>query len=268
MSLATCSAIIDLRAKSCQLTSHGFPRPHYVTDKGKIRPMIDGGSPLGWFPDIDENEIQYPCQEGGAIYFWSDGLDDTAARMGVNTFSALYRFLEGPDGEKVVRENAVDDLMVVRFQIDEVTQGDLWSPIFFSENYGADHLKVDAMQEEWSNSFRFVFPQMPEERLYDILLATREAILNGMIHGAKKDLQLKVFLQICYCAALGKIRVRIDDPGSGHGFDLAEPMETLQAKLHDEHSGLTMIKFLCQNIRSERNGATVIMDFDLQVVTG
>lgn len=265
MSLSTCSAIIDLRSKSCELTNHGFPSPYYVTEEGKIRSMISGGPPLGWFSEIDENKVEYPCPDGGAIYFWSDGLDDTANRMGINSFAALYRFLESADGEKEIKEKAIDDLMVVRFEMTDQIKTTGWKPILFAENYGDEHLKIDSMQVEWKKSFEFLFPEMLEERLYDILLATREAYLNGMIHGAQKDPQIKSFLQISYSAENKKIRVRIDDPGVGHGLDLAEPMEALQAKLHDEHSGLTMLKFLCQAIKNERNGATVIMDFDLIV---
>ncbi len=266
MSLSTCSAIIDLRNKTCDLTNHGFPSPYYVTEEGKIREMIQGGPPLGWFSDIEENEIHFPCQEGGAIFFWSDGLDDTAVRMGINSFSVLYRFLESPEGEKEIQEKAVDDLMVVRFEMTNAQKEGGWHPIFFTESCGADHLKIDHMQKEWQNSLQFLFPTIPEERIYDILLATRESYLNGMIHGAKKDLNKKVLLQICYHRENKKIRVRIDDPGVGHGLDLAEPMESLQLKLHDEHSGLTMIKFLCQEIKNERNGATVIMDFDFEAI--
>ncbi len=265
ISLSTCSAIIDLRNKSCILTNHGFPSPLYVTEQGKIRSMIDGASPLGWFPEIDSTEVDYPCQEGGAIYFWSDGLDDTAHRMGISSFAALYRFLENSDGEKEIEEKAVDDLMVVRFEMTETPQEKGWHPILFSENKGVDHLTIDIMQEQWKKTLLFLFPKMPEERLYDILLATREAYLNAMIHGAKKEPTLKSYLQMCSCRDEKKIRVRIDDPGSGHGLDLAEPMETLKAKLHDEHSGLTMIKFLCSEIQNERNGATVIMDFNLEI---
>lgn len=264
MSLATCAAIVDLNQMSCVMTNHGFPTPFYVTDEGKMTPLSEGGSPLGWFADIDPEELHLSCKEGGALYFWSDGIDDTASRMNINTFSALHRFLSSEEGSNQIREQALDDLMVVRFAMNETKQTNpSWLPIFFSENDGSAHIQIDSMQLEWKKSLLFLFPTLSEERLYDILLATREACLNALIHGAKKEMTQKAHLQFSYHEKLQKIRVRIDDPGKGHGLDLSEPMETLEAKLNDLHSGLTMLKFLCQEIRNERNGATVIMDFPM-----
>lgn len=268
MSLSTCAAMIDLNAKTCLVTNQGFPRPFYVTDCGKITPLSEGGVPLGWFTDTEQLTQEFICDKGGGIYFWSDGLDDTASRMELNTFAVLYRILSSEEGLQAVKNQAVDDLMIVRFamcpdQDLKVDVSEQWIPFYFTDCAGSDYVKIDAMQEDWKKTISYLFPAVAEEKIYDILLSTREAYLNSLIHGAQKEMTKRALLQISYHQKSQAIRVRIDDPGEGHGLNLADSMEVLEAQLKDTYSGLTMMKFLCQNIRNERNGATVIMDFSL-----
>jgi anti-sigma regulatory factor (Ser/Thr protein kinase) len=114
------------------------------------------------------------------------------------------------------------------------------------------------MQAFWSRSLFMAVPEMPEAMVHDILLSSREAVLNALRHGCGGRADTTAKFQIAYCAASQMVRVRVSDPGPGHQFDFS------RAEAHDlpdRHRGLFLIQHLASRVESKHGGATLIMDF-------
>ncbi len=265
MSLAACSLLVDLQQATAEISSFGFPLPYVVSEEGKIQRCRQAGSPLGWFEALEVFEERISSQGGGAVYLWSDGIEELADSLGISPLALIYRMLFSEEGEEEVKAQATDDLMFVKFRLQkEIVSEEQWRPIFEC-CYAADQdAGVDGFQEDWKRNIQYAVPFLLEEQLYDVLLALRESALNGMIHGAHRDPEKEVGVNLSVSPDGGKIRVRVEDPGPGHGYDLSLPMEELQPQFHDEHSGLTMLKFLATEIRIERGGAVIMMDFEVK----
>jgi len=59
------------------------------------------------------------------------------------------------------------------------------------------------------------------------------------------------------------VRVRVDDPGPGHRFDIARQEERARREMVDEHRGLILVRHLARQMAFDRNGASLSLDFDL-----
>lgn len=104
---------------------------------------------------------------------------------------------------------------------------------------------------------------LDEEGYYKLLVATTEAVNNGIIHGNKRDPKKKVAVT-CIIGRLLLI-VRVHDEGSG--FDAASlPDPLAEENLLREHGrGVFLIRSLMESVQFEKhkNGLNVIMKISI-----
>jgi len=104
---------------------------------------------------------------------------------------------------------------------------------------------------------------LDEEGYYKLLVATTEAVNNGIIHGNKRDPRKKVAVT----CVLGRsiLVVRVHD--EGRGFDAASlPDPLAKENLLREHGrGVFLIRSLMESVQFEKhkNGSNVVMKISL-----
>ena len=97
------------------------------------------------------------------------------------------------------------------------------------------------------------------DKINDVLLCCREAVLNALVYGCDKSPKKTCTIKVTANQKLGRIRVRIDDPGHGHGFDITERVEKMKA-LDGSHLGLAIIDNLCDKYSIENDGTSLIFE--------
>lgn len=92
----------------------------------------------------------------------------------------------------------------------------------------------------------------------DIEVALREALLNAVIHGNRKDPRKYVYLTICCCSD-GEVSMRIRDEGAG--FDISSvPDPTAPEHLMSTHGrGIYLMRALMDEVSFEEGGTVVGM---------
>jgi anti-sigma regulatory factor (Ser/Thr protein kinase) len=200
------------------------------------------------------------------VLVWSDGLDDLAQSAQVCGLAAAFALLRSQrrGEEHPLIKGAQDDVLVARIGLDgEIAFEDAFAPLVLWRYRGDEASQIDAMVEYWRRSLRLAIPELSASSEHDILLATREAMLNALHHGCAGSPDLRVALHISYLPSQSLLRVIVEDPGPGHGFDPAAYAAQNADELVTEHRGLMFIHFLASEVRSLRNGATLEMDFRL-----
>lgn len=267
-SLSVAAVVIDPgRGTICALTA-GAPAPTRVTGDGRISLVgRRGGFPLGWFAQVDEQKEEVSLEGGGALIFWSDGLDLCARAQDVSLFSVAYlAHLSREAGRRhPLLESADDDVLVAWYPLaPDAGVFDSFFPLVMWTYPGDQRAEIDASVEFWRRSLRLAIPDMSPTSEHDILLGAREALLNGLVHGCRGRADLAARVQICFRRSDSTVRVRVDDPGEGHRFDAAAYGECAARQLLTEHRGLILIHLIASGVRYERNGASIIMDFRCQ----
>ena len=155
-----------------------------------------------------------------------------------------------------------DDLMFASVNLSaEDSQAGQLQPLLIETYRGDQGGEIDALVEGWRRNLKFAFPEIDERSEHDILLASREAILNALKHGCRQQADKTVELQIIYHAARNLVRIYVDDPGDGHAFDFNAQDENAEQDLIDEHHGLIFIMHLAHSLKFERRGASLTLDF-------
>ena len=112
------------------------------------------------------------------------------------------------------------------------------------------------------------FARLDEDRYYRVLVATTEAVNNGIIHGNLRDPKKKVTVTCIVSQSVLIIRVHDEGPG----FDAAHlPNPLTRENLLREHGrGVFLIRSLMDNVEFERheNGSDVIMKISLTQPAG
>jgi len=105
--------------------------------------------------------------------------------------------------------------------------------------------------------------QLDEDRYYKVLVATTEAVNNGIIHGNRRDPKKKVAVT-CIVGRAGLV-VRVHDEGPG--FDASHLPDPLAAEnlMHEHGRGVFLIRSLMDNVKFERSkdGSDVVMTIAL-----
>ncbi|HVY69131.1 MAG TPA: response regulator [Verrucomicrobiae bacterium] len=264
-SIAAGAILIDLNAGAATVFTHGTPAPVYWESDGDLIVVGEsGGSPLGWFGDFSTTQVAQKTREGGVFSLWTDGLEAEAERKGVSalTLAAALRGAKARGEQLPGIESAPDDILLVDIHLPpEPPAEELFYPMIL-EHYRADQAgDIDGLQASWRRSLELVVPGMSDALCHDVLLATREAVLNGMEHGCACDPTAKVRVQINFCPAKSTIRVRLTDSGAGHNFDIDRHEELAAVELLDRQRGLILMRHLSTGFQLQRNGATVTMDF-------
>ncbi|MBL9120953.1 MAG: response regulator [Phycisphaerae bacterium] len=266
-SVAVSSLVIDTEVGSVESLTCGAPAPSRIDNEGRISVIGErGGAPLGWFDEVTAATSVASIDGGGEILMWSDGLDELAQSVGASVLSAAYLVCESRRNGKShpLIEHAGDDILVVSISLnDGQAPEERFQPLLMWRYRGNQSAEIDDLVAYWRRSLRLALPGLVDGKEHDIILATREAVLNAMTHGCGEREDGIAKLQIAYRASTRTIRVWVEDSGSGHAFDRAAHEQSAGDGLVTEHRGLTFIHFLASAVRYERNGASLMMDFVL-----
>lgn len=265
-SISACTIRVDLLNKKVVTLGCGAPTPLVLSTTGELLPLGScGGHPLGWFEEYTAQEYHDSLDNAVCLYVWTDGVDELARQTQLNTTTILYFLIHGR--RKTMQGStqpdlSVDDILAARIRIqDPASQENGFWPFFFDTYYQDQCAMIDRFQASWTRSLREVFPEIDPENFHDILLATREAVLNALKHGCQRPDANYMTLQMNCNQDQKTVRVRISDNGHGHAFDW--DFHDKQQELVDRHRGLTLIKRLPKSYQTERHGATIIMEFQL-----
>jgi FixJ family two-component response regulator/anti-sigma regulatory factor (Ser/Thr protein kinase) len=263
-SVAACVLSVDWDEKIATVHTRGAPAPIFVQPNGAAQEVgMGGGAPLGWFEDASGPGENQCIRDGGSFYLWTDGLEDLAEREGVSPLSlafALQRAKSSPRAHALLA-GATDDILVAFIHLASASRDEVFCPLLLEHYHGGRSAEIDALQTSWQRSLRLALPELSEADAHDILLATREGLLNALVHGCARHADQAATLQIAVGQRSQTVRVRISDPGPGHDFDVAaQARQALQEPL-EQHQGLLLMHRLAAHLTVERRGATVIMNF-------
>jgi serine/threonine-protein kinase RsbW len=100
--------------------------------------------------------------------------------------------------------------------------------------------------------------EVPEQKRFEIGLATHEALANAIEHGCKSDSSKEVCCRFS-CDRNGRILIVVTDPGPGFRFDSVANPE-LGSNLYADHGrGVYLIRQLMDDVQFEGGGNQVKM---------
>ena len=266
-SVAAMALYFDADQQTASVLNSGAPVPVYVAPDGRAQWLGEnGGPPLGWFRDMDLCSNIHSLTGGGTIYLWTDGLADLAEKEGFDPLAMAFALQQAKANAPKfpLLDRAQDDVLfaAVHLPYGNVEIG-LLQPLILETYCGNREYEIDTIEAGWRRSLKLALPHLSEAQEHDILLAGREAVINALQHGCRGDEKKLVRFQASYHRLHRFLRVWVEDPGEGHEFDLAAHKNILAEDLIDQHRGLLYITNLARAVHFERNGATVIMDFQL-----
>jgi len=266
-SIAVTSILVDSKKELATVVVCGAPVPVYVSPDHRARFLGEfGGSPLGWFSDLDVPEANYPVAGGGVIFLWTDGLEDRAMGREVHPLCLAFVLQQARKGNLTLPwlDQARDDILFAEIVVPgQAKPDDFLFPILLESYPGNQNDRIDELAAGWSRNLRLAIANLSEKWEHDILLATREAVLNAMKHGCQGHADKLISLQISVSADRSRVRVWVDDPGDGHEFDFDRHAEMAAKELMDEHRGLIFVKNLANTMEFERNGASLLLEFKI-----
>ena len=263
-SLAICAAVVEYKSRKVHMINCGFPPPWVSYRDGNCRRMTRNYSPLGWFPVEAFGIESLSLDDLAGFYICTDGLTEYADYLRIDPFSLIYRLLSSSDEvcNRIVTQPP-DDILVMRYQIDQNSDPEnLYHPLIFEQYSGDEFKDIDRLQGIWRRSLQFSLAEELGDKIYDVLLCCREAVLNALVYGCDKSPKKTCTFQVTINPKLGRIRVRIDDPGHGHEFDVTERVEKMRA-LDGSHLGLAIIDNLCDKCSIENEGTSLIFELEM-----
>jgi CheY-like chemotaxis protein/anti-sigma regulatory factor (Ser/Thr protein kinase) len=264
-SVAACAITIDAVAQTATVLAHGMPAPIYWLPDGDARVVGEnGGFPLGWFSELIFQNVVQTVAGGGAFCLWTDGLEQVAQENGVSELSlaCALQAAKGRSQRLAEIDSAADDILLADVWLSPAhLMGEAFRPLLLEQYYGGQCGEIDQLQAYWRRSLLLAMPELPESRQHDVLLAAREALLNALKHGCGESPARLASFQIAGCSSRRTLRVRVNDSGPGHHFDLAHHQKLAAEELLTEHRGLILINQLSSRVDFKRNGAGVTMDF-------
>ncbi|MBN1403124.1 MAG: response regulator [Opitutales bacterium] len=259
---SVCAMFLEMDAERKHLSFHnnGLPPPVVTCVAGRSRVLGTGNSPLGLYEDPETYVEQVDDMSGCAILCFSDGLEDFAHARRVTPLALACRLhLAAESAREELLADADDDIMLMRVCMDGCGDEDSFLPVFM-EAYAGDRCKdIDAIEDSWARSISFAVPELPDDKLYALLITAREAMLNALKHGCEGSPNMKATLHVAFCPALKTVRVIVEDPGQGYFDDFLTNPEPDMEK--ERHSGLVLIRNFPDKIWTERNNATVFAEF-------
>lgn len=266
-SMAATALLLDSRQQTVRVAICGAPVPVYVLPDGRAQPLGENnGPPLGWFADTEIAASVHSIAGGGTIYLWTDGLGDLAETLDVHPLCLAFvlQLAKENAAKPPLLEQANDDILFAAVHLPAADlAGGLLHPILVEHYPGDQGDNIDLLEAGWRRHLKLAVPELSEAAEHDILLAAREAVLNAFNHGCRRRAEKTVRFQMSVHRVRQVIRVWVEDPGLGHQFDSATHADNLAQELIDEHRGLIFIMNLAQTVKHERNGATLILEFQI-----
>lgn len=263
-SLAICGLKID--SKNACLTSFncGFP-PFYLVDKnGFIKRSHLGSHPLGWVDDLELTPESFSITDAQSLYIFTDGVIEEAENLEIDPLSVVYRIFHSTGSEGTnYSTDLLDDILCLRYYFTNNTPmtTTTFEPIINEQYSGAEYLHIDSLQSVWRRSLQYAAGDDLEDRLYDLIICIREVMLNALIHGCAGSSEKFCQLQISYDDHDKIVRVRVDDPGKGHHFDIKKRVTNLENLPDGRQLGLGIVHHLSDKFLIENKGTSVVFDF-------
>ncbi len=263
-SLSVCALEVDLKDSSVTVTSSGFPPVVFCDRHGFVSQSMTGAFPMCWDRERGPVRETRPLKDISFVCMHTDGLIDFATELEIDSLSLAHRLLEdGKEGANSALQSP-DDLLLLRFFINpEQPTSALFQPILHESYSGDEYQDIDHLQSVWRRSIQFAVGDEMGDRLYDLLICLREGMLNAFHHGCEGSPEKVCTLQMSYLPDEKVVRVRIDDPGKGHNFDLKKRLSELDiaAEGQGRNLGLGIIQHLSDEFGIENKGTSLLFDF-------
>jgi len=263
VSVALQTVHLNIRDNTLALAGCGSPPSFLLMGNGRVARVPPVGPPLGWMAG---RRFQLADFESGesvhSLYLMTDGVLDHAEAHELSPLSLAYRLLfdAAADTQEIVA-NARDDLLVLHLPMTDTPPAPAMAHPLIHEHYAGDEAdQIDQLQTVWRRSLRFALPETFHERLYDVLLCLREAVLNALVHGCERSAAKTCTVDVSWDPAARILRCRVDDPGSGHHFGVSERVQRL-GSFEEQKLGLAIIARLSDAFATENQGATVVFEF-------
>ncbi len=264
-SVAVCAILVDLDASVATVWINGTAAPTHWLPNGEATTVGEaGGFPLGWFPELESRCAVQRIESGSAFCVWTDGLADLASHLKVSELSLAWALQRARrEGVKPgYVSQAMDDILVADLHLSDASaEENAYRPLFLEAYAGNQAGAVDVAQAYWRRSLELALPELSDAILHDVLLASREALLNALIHGCRTERQRSATFAISACRKMRTLRVCVSDPGPGHSFDIEGFKHRGIEGLVTAHRGLILMKCLAGSLSTRKNGASVTMEF-------
>ncbi|MFI5337032.1 MAG: response regulator [Opitutales bacterium] len=263
-SLAAAGMLIDLRQRRIELMNCGFPYPLTAGSDGwgEYQFGTVPSSPLGWFADLPPSSTH--ALPDGSLILWSDGLAELAEQLDVDPLCLSHRLLRSPKDGALLK-NSADDILVMRIGLAPAGPP-AHLPLLSQDFRGSDHGAIDPLVQRWDRSLRLALPELADERLADITVCAREAVLNALTHGCDRSPGRSAGLRAAVSSDGLTLRLRVRDDGPGHDFDAAGHEAAAAEQMLTEHRGLVLLRHLPDRIAFAARGSDVTMTFSLASV--
>jgi anti-sigma regulatory factor (Ser/Thr protein kinase)/CheY-like chemotaxis protein len=263
-SLSVCGLKIDQRNNRLTTFNCGFPPFYIVDENGFIARSSLGSHPLGWAEALELTPETFSTSHARSLYVFTDGIIEEADNLKIDPLSLLYRMYHPKGSENTNYSNdLLDDVLCLRYYFKNITHmtTTTFEPIINEQYSGAEYVHIDSLQSVWRRSLQYAVGEEMGDRLYDLIICIREVMLNALIHGCAGSSEKFCQLQISYDDQDKVVRVRVDDPGKGHHFDINKRVIDL-AKLPDgRQMGLGIVNHLSDDFLIENKGTSVVFDF-------
>lgn len=239
----------------------GAPPPLMVDHNGWIVAESKTNFPLGWNAEQGIIPVSVPSASIRFVLVFTDGVIDWANELEIDPLCLVYTLLRVQGSIANTLMQPLDDLLLVRFSPNpDIVVTDHFHPVIH-ETYGGDEADdIDQLEAVWRRSLLFALDEELGDRLFDLLICMREAVLNALVHGCDRMAGRSATLLVAYNQSTHTIRVRVDDPGKGHRFDLKRRLEEMPSST-GRQLGLGMIQHLSDQLELENRGASIVFDF-------
>jgi len=254
------------------LLNAGIPHGMLARRKNQtVVPLEINGTPLGIFPELAVEECTVQLEPGDRLLFGTDGFFDVLStsrhyfqEISADKWAALQEFpIDG--ALSLICEEArnhgagiiADDLLVIGFEQPQVIQevGELM--LCLPSIPRALDMACDRLSESLTTSFRG--RSLDKGRLFDILLAVREALTNAVIHGNRNRPEAFVSLHSCLDPHQGTLTVSVTD--EGQGFDLESHLAP-QDPLSERGRGIPLMRSYSQDVRMQDGQLTMTFQIE------
>ncbi|HWE52037.1 MAG TPA: fused response regulator/phosphatase [Bryobacteraceae bacterium] len=261
-SFAVCAVCLDLYEGYARLFNCGFPLGARIDQDGE--PWLcgeTGGNPLGWFEPNLSTEVSIVLGRSDRLVVWTDGLEDLASELQVSEWSLAFGILLARE-RKICPpwlKGAPDDVLLVAIGLEKRNRETYRFPLLAESCGKAQTGEIDQMQAYWKRSLTFALPELSQQSMSEILLCTREAVLNGLQHGCSESSdRCRLTMVFDGCARL--LQVNVQDTGPGFDFDL----QTLASEDPlRRRRGLALIHGLAHGVEHHPGEAAIRMFFKL-----
>ncbi|MBN1404372.1 MAG: SpoIIE family protein phosphatase [Opitutales bacterium] len=264
-SVGVCAVVLDFAKKQLHCICNGFPLPVLVDAYLKKTHLGSGTAPLGWFDAPLAKRVSCPLPEAASLVLYSDGLDEVRKRRSICALYVADTLLEQNRGreEPLHVAGQSDDIMVMRtnWALKGSSKPCPARTFLCMQIAGDSAPKIDEIQAKVSQALdaKILFANEADRDAGKavILLCSREALLNSLVHGCRNRSDRTCTLHMAQMAG-GIVRVRIDDDGE------AFPAQEDHVEYGHIPFGLRIIRGFadsCERIPGEN---AFIMDFSIR----